>query len=394
MSKARGFSLIETAVALAILGLVTAGLLAFTVGAQREHMQLGERDLLERAEDAVIAFARLNHRLPCPAATPGGAESCGANLQKGFLPFGVLGLPDARAAQMRYGVYRAASATAALDADLAVAKLRFAPLTTLTTPGSGVAGVVVPIGTANGLDLCFALNSLSTTASLAAGNATGLRVLDAGGSSRNVAFALAMSGLVDADGDGNLFDGQQISAGAVFDSPQTVASVTYDDQVRVAGFDTLFGELACGNALSSAGHAHFNVAAGAAMMAYAMTDYQVQLNLASELASADVAAAVAGVLAAAAGVAGAASAMALAVAEAIASYGALSAIVALGAIAIAANAVGFALGVAGTAAAALAKIEADARRDELEGTYHLVSDSQTLANQIDANARAADAAGL
>ncbi|MDP5238564.1 type II secretion system protein [Uliginosibacterium sp. 31-16] len=391
MTHPKGFTLIECAVALAILGVVAAALMFFAITSQREAVHLTERDLLERAEAAIVAFARINGRLPCPAVSPGGGESCGGGLQKGFLPAAVLGLPDSRAAFVRYGAYRAANADPVKDADLAVAKDRYAPLTTAGTPPAAFS---IPIGATNGLDLCFALNLPVTTASLSAANANGLQVQDEEGNSRNVAFALATAGLLDADGDGNLFDGLQSVAGNSFSAPSRTVSVGYDDQVRAIGFDTLFGELACGNALSSAGHAHFNSAAGAAMMAHAMTDYQIQLDLAVQLAEADVAAAAAGVLAAAAGVAGAAAAMALAIAETVLSYGATSAIIALGSVAIAANAVSVALATAGTVAAGIALSESKARAAELEGTYHLVSDSAALARQIDANARAADAAGL
>lgn len=393
MSKRpQGFSLIESAVALAIMGVLVAGFLFFSVAAKRETLQLGERDLLVRADAALLAYASTNYRLPCPAAAPGGGESCAANLQKGYLPAGLLGLPDEQAKTIRYGVYRAPDAVnPRLDVDLAVAKDRYYPL---TTAGAPPVGAEISIAHTNAVDLCFAINSMRSTASVAAANAAGLQVLDPGGASRNVAYALAMPGLLDGDGDGNLFDGQQVAAGFVFDAPQRPVSLTYDDQVRVAGFDSLFGELACGDALSSAGHAHFNSAAGAAMMAHAMTDYQVQLNLAVELAQADVAAAVAGNLGAIAGVAGAASALALAIAEAILSYGATSGFIALGAVAIAANAIGLVLSIAATAAAAIALTEAQNRASELEGTYHLVSNSATLASQIDSNARAADAAGL
>ncbi len=101
----RGFSLVEMAVALLIVGLLLGGLLG-TVGAlEKRQRSTGTEAQLEEARDALMAFAVANRRLPCPAnpATPD--TVAGAGLENaptaagctggasGVLPWATLGLP-------------------------------------------------------------------------------------------------------------------------------------------------------------------------------------------------------------------------------------------------------------------------------------------------------------
>lgn len=71
----RGFSLVEMAVVLAIVGLLLAGLL-LPLGAQIDQQRMNETQRrLELARDALAGFATANRRLPCPAsATSSGVE--------------------------------------------------------------------------------------------------------------------------------------------------------------------------------------------------------------------------------------------------------------------------------------------------------------------------------
>jgi prepilin-type N-terminal cleavage/methylation domain-containing protein len=87
----RGFSLVEMAVVLAIVALLLAGLL-LPLGAQIDQKNASETQrILEEAREALVGFALINGRLPCPAtSTSTGLESptggvC-TNPHDGFLP--------------------------------------------------------------------------------------------------------------------------------------------------------------------------------------------------------------------------------------------------------------------------------------------------------------------
>jgi prepilin-type N-terminal cleavage/methylation domain-containing protein len=75
-SNSRGFTLIEMAMVLLIMGLLLGGGLA-VLSSQIENQKTKEtQKILEEAKEALIGFAIANGRLPCPAsATSAGQES-------------------------------------------------------------------------------------------------------------------------------------------------------------------------------------------------------------------------------------------------------------------------------------------------------------------------------
>lgn len=94
-----GFSLVEMAVVLVIVGLMIGGLLA-PLSAQIEQRRTSETQrALDDAKEALIGFALLNGYLPCPAISPSnGLEDrsghlCTDNKRQGYLPWATLGLP-------------------------------------------------------------------------------------------------------------------------------------------------------------------------------------------------------------------------------------------------------------------------------------------------------------
>jgi len=65
--RSRGFTLIELAVVLAIVGLLLGGVI-YTLGAQIEQRNFEDtRRRLDQARELLLAFAIVNGRLPCPA---------------------------------------------------------------------------------------------------------------------------------------------------------------------------------------------------------------------------------------------------------------------------------------------------------------------------------------
>ena len=114
----RGFTLVEMAVVVAIIALMISGLMvpAAVMLDQRKYSETA--DLLAAANDAIVGFAGLNGRLPCPDRNGDGREdlilagtSCTPAAQDaehiwGDLPFTTLGVIgfDAWGNRLRYSV--------------------------------------------------------------------------------------------------------------------------------------------------------------------------------------------------------------------------------------------------------------------------------------------------
>lgn len=379
MKRQRGITLVELALSLVILGLLGV-LVAQVLGySARQREALAERDLLARADDAVTGFVSARHRLPCPDLDGDGREDCMSPIaQVGHLAWRSIGLPDARAARLRYGVLRRPAADGMLDADLAEARQRFLPLTTtpemLRAPG------------ANALDLCQATR-------VAAGQAFDPAFLHTGNGNeaRHVAYALAAPGVLDANGDGNPFDGAQALVEARFERPQRGSAPDYDDRVLAVGFDQLWARLGCGEALAAAGHAHYNAAIAAALLRQGAHDYLKLLKLAEKMGEATVSSAAASLLGATAGLATATSTTLIATAEALLSLGTASGLVGLAVAAVAANTAAI---VSAGVAVGLAQVSLDRVRARIADGERVAAAADVLAPEIATNAKAALAAGL
>lgn len=114
----RGFTLVEMAMVLMIVGLLLGGLIP-TLTAQMESQRISEtRKQMDEIQQALIGYAIINGRLPCPAdptiATgQGGAGAertppCTGNDSAGVLPWATLGVDETDAWGNRY-TYRVSS---------------------------------------------------------------------------------------------------------------------------------------------------------------------------------------------------------------------------------------------------------------------------------------------
>ncbi len=97
--RQRGFSLVEIALVLVIIGLALGGIIA-AMGPQLENKKVSDTQTrIKEASDAIMAYAMVNRRLPCPATAASngdevlvGTRGQCANPNNGFVPARTLGL--------------------------------------------------------------------------------------------------------------------------------------------------------------------------------------------------------------------------------------------------------------------------------------------------------------
>lgn len=95
--RQNGFSLIELAVVLVIVGLLVGGGIAALDATQTQTKRSDQKNQLARVKEALYGYAMVNGRLPCPDTNGNGLENdtstgCEANDNQGALPSATLGL--------------------------------------------------------------------------------------------------------------------------------------------------------------------------------------------------------------------------------------------------------------------------------------------------------------
>jgi prepilin-type N-terminal cleavage/methylation domain-containing protein len=122
-SHSNGFSLLEMAIVLTIVGLLMAGLIPSITGQIEQQHRSETRKQLDDIQQALFGFAISNGRLPCPAdgtiptlaAVANGAgqekSSCGTGANGGVLPWVTLGVNETDAWGRRF-TYRVTPAFA------------------------------------------------------------------------------------------------------------------------------------------------------------------------------------------------------------------------------------------------------------------------------------------
>jgi len=105
--RSQGFTLVEMAIVLVIVGLLITGLI-MPLAAQYDLKSYNEtRARVKVIKEAVVGFALVTGRLPCPAdgtvasgVAGAGTENCG--VASGVLPWATLGLPETDAWNRRF----------------------------------------------------------------------------------------------------------------------------------------------------------------------------------------------------------------------------------------------------------------------------------------------------
>lgn len=414
-----GFSLVELTVVLVILGIIGVLLVRWIGMDAADRTQAAQRDLLQRADDALLGFAAIQSRLPCPDADGDGREDCAGSLAVGALPYVTLGLPDRRAAAIRYGVLRRAGEvltvpdfdTATWDmpanADLAAAVDRAQTLQVIVNaptvepasqvrlwntcdflPASSPTCDDLPQLRTNGLDMCEALRAASLLPA-SAGFVHTLREDGSGEIAGNVAYAMA---LPDALNPSPLHTGASVA----FHSPRRPSGGAdhYQDKVLAVGLDQLWTRLRCGDSYGPAIYAHANVAVAARLTTPAMHNYGEQLEIMLDLAVANNHSADAGLVSAAAQITSATAGVLDTIGETFETYGAWN-----WRVAVATAGIGTAVG--GMIAAGIMKgyattyeNRARALVQEFKSDVNFPGQSEVLETAIEAEAQRANMLGV
>lgn len=250
--KWQGFSLVELSIALVIIGVLTvAGLQVYNSASYYKNQELANRALAE-AKSALVNFAALNFRLPCPDTDLDGYENCTGTTKTGTLPYLSLGIRISSQIgdvitgyqNIIYGVYRLPNTTLADDADLAALKER-----TGNSLGDlsyqNIDDLKKAIANAS-------LQAVVDTQPYITGDDTNTTDKDENCTNNaviNGAFWLAAAAGIDASGDGNSFDGVNTglkhdgTGSNCFASPQRRQDLNYDDIVTGMSFGELLGQL-------------------------------------------------------------------------------------------------------------------------------------------------------
>jgi type II secretory pathway pseudopilin PulG len=243
--RSRGFGLLQVLLLISVVaGLAAMGYLQWRERAAMDSARL-ERQALSQADRAIVNYATVMQRLPCPDINRDGIEDCGAGHQKGWLPSVTLSIagadPGVGVGQLRYLVQRGGGAN-----DLTVGDDSWRPLeydtTGMTfdamreTPAAGdYQANIVTLA-----DFCQRLDAGRKTA------------YDAGMAEvrstpvRTVAYALVHPGNDDADGNGSLFDGVNASADPAVEDPiHRPLLAAYNDIVLERSYSSLLTAFHC-----------------------------------------------------------------------------------------------------------------------------------------------------
>ena len=395
--KVRGYTLLELALGLVVLGGIAVAVVKFGFVANQKVEQIAGPQTLTVADNSLVGFIAAKHRLPCPDTVGDGLEHCGGALI-GKLPYKTLGLARADMTKVRYGAFVQASANAKEDIDLTKAIDRFTPWLIKIPSSAGVApvGELSELGEVNGVDFCHALrlaNALprvtsESTASEVALITSNLHVRNSEKRAlKNVAYALSLPS-EKSDPATNINNMNN-----AFAAPSNPLVVGAQDTVIAMDFAQISDRLSCSGVLASAGHAHPNAASAATIMYGAMMDYKVQLDLQLEIAELAVLSGGVAVASAIGTVSTAAALTLIATSDSISSLGGMTWTIAL-------TATSTVVAAAGLVKAGLGLDESMKSRDKAKGLVNnfananIVKDAETLAKDIRAHAIASDAAGI
>lgn len=231
-SRQSGFSLLEMALTLAVLGFLFAMVpMALSVLGSSQSAS-PSLDRVKLAANSAVGFIIQHDRLPCPDANGNGYEDCNDS-RSGRFPYRTAGLGqplvNSSGFPFEYAVYQHP------NAKLTALQSSYQPSLL-----SGAAPV-----RSNALDFCQGLR-LGLSGGLTDGLQSGEVSVQAhtGEDGVNPAFLFVDPGSLDADRDGRPFDGVNATE-LIFESAGRSQSENYDDQVTAMSFAELATRLDC-----------------------------------------------------------------------------------------------------------------------------------------------------
>lgn len=374
-----GFSLIEAAVSLVLLGLISVVLWRFIETANQQQHVRQQQSLLSRADHALLGYSLSQHRLPCPASDTAGRENCASVATSGYLPYLTLGLPDQGAGRIRYGVLRAPGKIN-LTASITERTLKVLRATVDTNTGSTLSFTEDYAQDTWAQNFCLRLNGAMRLDGANLSDLLQTGAAAASGPRRLSAYALALptgaGGFSAQQGDGSA------ASGPGFDAPRRAHDPTADDNILAVSPRTLWQRLRCGDLVAATARAHPNIALSAGVLRQATYDYAEQLGLILELADIATMSAAAEALVSVASIATAAGELSEAMGGAITSYGVGTGAVIGAGIALAQAILGTALSVTATGLAAAAQVDARINRDAVRCSSSNPTETISLCGQI------------
>lgn len=238
----QGLTLLKVLLLVAVLGGLS--LVGYLEWRERTLVETSRQEhrALSQADQAIITFATVMRRLPCPDADGDGLEDCGTSAQKGWLPSQSLRQagadPGVDIGRLRYLVQRGGG-----DQDLTVLSDTWRPL----EYDDGAATFFnmrdanpYPDDILNLADLCQRL-AVGVETAYASG-----RAAVRSSPMRTVAYALVHPGMHGNTTTGSLFDGaNQTDANEVEDPAKAPLLSTYDDVVFERSFASLRSAFQC-----------------------------------------------------------------------------------------------------------------------------------------------------
>jgi type II secretory pathway pseudopilin PulG len=224
IKKYIGFTLVELAIILVIIGIMATASAVVYLGVLRNAGGKQAVDAqLANLSGSVVAFVKKNNRLPCPDTNGNGFEGvvagvCPAGVDRGWLPYISLGLSQpTNEARAIYGVYRNSPL-----ADLAV----FVDIPTLTNASNSSVSSSFVYFTGDGTVTNGAENCASNVQA-------------------NPAFIILAAG-ESRDGAGDATDGVNTGlpgVGRCFSAPARGVDTNFDDRTIAVSFYALMAEL-------------------------------------------------------------------------------------------------------------------------------------------------------